>query len=526
MDGAALLLLVAGVGFGWQPMPDGSPRYEYIVQVDADLAATLADGQSIPVVGEVPEEIHPIGRVRVVIGDGPLPRERLVTRLKPVGEEADQDLNEEIVVRGQSVAGQAPYNPYGYAAQPPVAQPLATAPAPSGQALFDSATETWNQNVAAPAAEAFNNAGQNFGAAVAAPVQAGVDNAANNMRQAFGNATQQAQSAAASLGDRTKGILDEVARPLAQQPPLTARDLRQQQQQQPVAATTPGGFASAPTQPVQSWNDGQPPATDPLRNGVATAAPQPTAGQSWNDPAAGNPVVTPPVSQPQFYTPPQNTNVVTTPQQPLQGQSQQPQPTQQTPATGESSWNTVDAPSGFGSPSQGMAGAPPMGSNTPNDDPWKNVPDPQTGLPPGSAAADATAGLGSSAPFRGAGTSWPGAAGDPSAAPLGNGGLAASPPNVASPEINRNSFAQAADRPLDGAPAPLGGFPATGVSTGAPQVPSVTKEDIFPRGPAAPATSPLLAGIGQPPAGAPTAGTTPAAAATEGRDNGVIALVA
>ena len=68
MDGAALLALIAAVGFGWQPMPDGSERYEYIVQVDQDLAATLAAGKSIPIVGEVPEGIHPIARVRVVVG--------------------------------------------------------------------------------------------------------------------------------------------------------------------------------------------------------------------------------------------------------------------------------------------------------------------------------------------------------------------------------------------------------------------------------------------------------------------------
>ena len=37
-------------------MPDGSPRYEYIVQVEPELLATLADGQSIPIVADVPEQ--------------------------------------------------------------------------------------------------------------------------------------------------------------------------------------------------------------------------------------------------------------------------------------------------------------------------------------------------------------------------------------------------------------------------------------------------------------------------------------
>src|SRR5688572_23195086 len=100
MDGAALFALIAAVGFGWQPMPDGSERYEYIVQVDEDLAATLANGKSIPIVGEVPEGIHPSGRVRIVVGEETLPRERLVTRLKPAVAQTDAD--ESIVVRGQN----------------------------------------------------------------------------------------------------------------------------------------------------------------------------------------------------------------------------------------------------------------------------------------------------------------------------------------------------------------------------------------------------------------------------------------
>src|SRR5688500_17909820 len=85
MDAAALILLVSGVGvaFGWQPMPDGSQQYEYVVQLEPELAETLADGRSIPIVIDVPKEVQPIGRIRVVVGREEPPRQRLVTRLKP-----------------------------------------------------------------------------------------------------------------------------------------------------------------------------------------------------------------------------------------------------------------------------------------------------------------------------------------------------------------------------------------------------------------------------------------------------------
>lgn len=91
MESAALLVLVLkmglassmGVVFGWQPMPDGSPKYEYLVQIEPELAATLQEGQTIPITSDIPEEIGPIGRIRIVIGRGDLPRQQLVTQLKP-----------------------------------------------------------------------------------------------------------------------------------------------------------------------------------------------------------------------------------------------------------------------------------------------------------------------------------------------------------------------------------------------------------------------------------------------------------
>ena len=82
----AVMLFIAssvGVSVGWQPMPDGSPRYEYVVQLDRELLATLKQGASIPISSEVPDDIRPIARIRIVVGDENLPRQKLVAQFKP-----------------------------------------------------------------------------------------------------------------------------------------------------------------------------------------------------------------------------------------------------------------------------------------------------------------------------------------------------------------------------------------------------------------------------------------------------------
>jgi len=89
---ASLLVLVAlkmafasslSVMFGWQPMPDGSPKVEYIVQIEPELLATLQTGLSIPITSDIPDDIGPIGRIRIVVGRDELPRQNIVTHFKP-----------------------------------------------------------------------------------------------------------------------------------------------------------------------------------------------------------------------------------------------------------------------------------------------------------------------------------------------------------------------------------------------------------------------------------------------------------
>lgn len=231
MDAATLLLLVSGVGvgFGWQPMPDGTPRYEYVVQIEPELLETMADGHAIPIVADVPEHVHPVGRIRVVVGRGEPPRQQLVRRLKPAVSDADAASPSGAVELAQYQGGGD--SPYGdrYAAQPPAAAEWNTDGAanpaappngnndgvlPTGTQLFqggrlgDTAEKAWNTGVetAEAAAGAIDRVGDGIQEA-AQPlrrgIEQGVERVDNRVRDAAGN-----------LGDRTRDLIDELGRPI------------------------------------------------------------------------------------------------------------------------------------------------------------------------------------------------------------------------------------------------------------------------------------------------------------------------
>ena len=104
MQTAALFLFLSacGISFGWQPMPDGTDSYEYTVQLDRDLLARLERGESIPVSLDIPEEVQPIRRIRIVAGNRELPQQLLVTRMKPeTNDKVPESSDSQDVVRGQ-----------------------------------------------------------------------------------------------------------------------------------------------------------------------------------------------------------------------------------------------------------------------------------------------------------------------------------------------------------------------------------------------------------------------------------------
>jgi hypothetical protein len=77
MDAALMLLylVAAGVNYGWQPARDAEDGYEYIVQVEPELLDAMRRGEPTQIESNVPPEIAPVRKVRIVAGRGDLPRE-------------------------------------------------------------------------------------------------------------------------------------------------------------------------------------------------------------------------------------------------------------------------------------------------------------------------------------------------------------------------------------------------------------------------------------------------------------------
>ncbi len=287
MAAAALVLLAAGVGvgYGWQPMPDGSQRYEYLVQVEPELLATLEEGRSVPIVSEVPEDIRPIGRIRITVGRGDLPRQRIVTDLKPAGDAASASSagGVELAQYTQSAAPryvQAPTGDPRYGAPAAAADdavdswnggdaPAAAAPATAwpagagaspanslrvanGATAPDAGGNTWNDGAAAPAnAGPFGRVGDGIDR-VTQPIRNGLQQAAQPIRNGIERVDDRMRDAAGNLGDKTRKLADELtgrttlpgvsagpatpAPDLATAPPWNGAT--QAQRRQPAGATT------------------------------------------------------------------------------------------------------------------------------------------------------------------------------------------------------------------------------------------------------------------------------------------------
>jgi hypothetical protein len=79
MNTASIVVVLAAVGvnFGWQAAEDERDGYEYIVQIEPELLDALQRGEKVPIESNVPPEVAPIRKVRVVVGRGELPRKTL-----------------------------------------------------------------------------------------------------------------------------------------------------------------------------------------------------------------------------------------------------------------------------------------------------------------------------------------------------------------------------------------------------------------------------------------------------------------
>lgn len=448
MEAAALLLLVAGVGgvdFGWQPMPDGSPRYEYLVQIEPEMLESLAEGRSIPIAGDAPDEVHPIARVRVTVGRGALPRQLLATHRKPVDAEAAPDSGVTLTQYTEAIGTPR------YATTPPAFDAYTQAPPATGGGAG------WNGGDAA--ATGGNATGGNWNAG--APLAEVADSTAGRLRDGFQQATEplqeginqfgdQIRSAAGDLGDRTNQMLDDLGLP-----PRRAG----------VPDAAGSGAAPLSAAPPQTaggtWNAGAEdgvqgyPGNEWMRNNPAAAAAAP--------PSPGGPAGVPDSSFGSSW----NTG---------EGDPSLPVPTL------ADSYRNAGPAAGTGAPSGTGGGltAPPLatgagGRGATVADPWDNAADPRfrTAQQGSGTGAAAGGGFGSGAAgggFAGApgGTAFPGFTNTSTGGANGSGPTLGDPSGAAGagpPQVDAGMLALPGDRPLDGAADAASG-PATGMLGG------------------------------------------------------------
>ena len=75
------LLPLFAVTFGYEPSPDADTGYDYIVQVEPELVERMHAGDLPAIEANVPPEVTPIRRIRLVIGTDDLPRDLRMTHV-------------------------------------------------------------------------------------------------------------------------------------------------------------------------------------------------------------------------------------------------------------------------------------------------------------------------------------------------------------------------------------------------------------------------------------------------------------
>ncbi len=73
-----LLLPLLGVSFGYEPSSDSDTGYDYTVQVEPELLEQMQRGNAEAIEANIPAEVAPIRRIRIVVGSDALPK-----RLRP-----------------------------------------------------------------------------------------------------------------------------------------------------------------------------------------------------------------------------------------------------------------------------------------------------------------------------------------------------------------------------------------------------------------------------------------------------------
>src|SRR5690606_15773428 len=71
---AVALAALWSVTFGYEPSADADEGYDYIVQVEPAALEALQHGEVPEIEANLPPEVNPVRRVRIVVGNQPLPK--------------------------------------------------------------------------------------------------------------------------------------------------------------------------------------------------------------------------------------------------------------------------------------------------------------------------------------------------------------------------------------------------------------------------------------------------------------------
>jgi hypothetical protein len=238
MDAASalLVLIAAGVNFGWQQAENAADGYEYIVQVEPELLDTLRRGESVPIESNVPPEVGPIRKVRIVVGSGDLPRDTFnaVQRTAYFAGQGTWTPDRNTAPPASAPATTSTYDRYG---QLPPASPTGVLPPPSvidraqaaatetGTALRDGVEagfQAANQQFSRAGdqvIDATRNAGQEFGQ----QLQSFANDPVGQMQSTTNNIRVATEQALGTAGNQSRQASNPFAASSAQPAATRAR---------------------------------------------------------------------------------------------------------------------------------------------------------------------------------------------------------------------------------------------------------------------------------------------------------------
>jgi hypothetical protein len=312
MDSATtlLVLLAAGVNFGWQPAEHSADGYEYIVQVEPELLDALRRGESVPIESNVPPEVGPIRKVSLVVGRGELPRDSVSA-----------------VQRTAYFAGQAGWTPDPVNSAPTTGEPAA---ASTYDRYGQLPTATASGNSPPPSVlERAQAAVTETGTALHEGVDAGIQAANQQFSRAGEQVVEATRNASQEFSQQLQGMVGD---PVAQMQSYTnstrgtpapisgSADTQRQQVTNPFATSAaqpaatgsrpPGGVAPPPWPPAGLQNSQSLSNTLPVDQTIAPGMSRTGTQSGWT--SIGPNVAAPPlIIPPLATTPTSNTGALT-----------------------------------------------------------------------------------------------------------------------------------------------------------------------------------------------------------------------